>query len=79
MSLAEGMGSLGVGLLLVAFLLNLAGVLQHDSRFYQGLNGIGAGLACWASWLIGYVPFVVLEGTWSLVALAALVRGRGTG
>lgn len=77
MSLAEGIGSIGVGLLLLAFLLNLRGLLGRGSRLYQGLNGLGAGLACWASWLIGYTPFVVLEGTWCLVALVALARGRG--
>ena len=41
------------------------------------MNFIGAGLACAAAALIPFLPFVVLEGTWSLVALVALVTGRG--
>ena len=38
------------------------------------MNAAGAGLACWASYLLGFFPFVVLEGIWSLVAVVALVR-----
>ena len=41
------------------------------------MNFVGAGLACAAAALIPFLPFVVLEGTWSLVALVALVSGRG--
>jgi hypothetical protein len=79
MTAAEAIGSAGVGLLLLAFVLNLVGVLGRASRLYQALNGVGAGLACYASWLISYLPFVVLEGTWSLVAIAALVRSGSAG
>ena len=67
-------GSLGVTLLLVAFLLNLRGILSRDGLPYILLNIIGAGLACLASWLIHYIPFVVLEGTWTLVSLFALLN-----
>lgn len=74
MSVAEAIGSLGVALLLGAFLANLVGWLGRDARAYHALNALGAGLACWASWRIGFVPFVVLEGAWTLVALAALWR-----
>ncbi len=75
MTLAEGIGSLGVALLLMAFALNLGGILDRRSRLYQSINGIGAGLACYASWMIGFLPFVVLEGAWAAVAVVALARG----
>ena len=75
-TLADAVGSLGFSILLLAFFLNLSGRLSRSSRTYAAMNFVGAGLACWASWLIGYPPFVVLEGTWSLVALVALVRPR---
>ena len=68
------LGSVGVALLLGAFFLNLFGWLKSDSRTYQALNAIGAGLACYASYLIDFLPFVVLEGTWSLVAVSAFIR-----
>ena len=74
MTFAETIGSIGVALLLVAFVLNLRNVLDRTSRVYQGLNGVGAGLACYASYLIGFFPFVVLEGAWCLAAVVALAR-----
>lgn len=74
LELADLIGSLGVGLLLVAFFLNLRGRLAHDARSYQLLNATGAGLACASAYLIGFAPFVVLEGTWAAVAILALVR-----
>jgi hypothetical protein len=68
-------GSTGVSLLLLAFFLNLFGWLETRARAYQLLNLAGAGLACWASWMIGFIPFVVLEVIWGAVAAVALVRG----
>jgi len=76
MTLADVIGSVGVAILLVAFVLNLAGALQRTSRVYHGLNFVGAGVACYASALIGFLPFVVLEGVWSVAALAAIVMPR---
>ncbi len=74
MSISNWIGTIGVSLLLVAFFLNAFGLLAHDSRRYHLLNAAGAGLSCYASWLIGFIPFVVLEATWGLVAIAALAR-----
>jgi len=67
-------GSAGVALLLLAFFLNLVRVLSTQSYPYTALNFAGASLAGYASYLIGFVPFVVLEGTWVVVAAVALVR-----
>ncbi len=67
-------GSVGVGLLLLAYLLNLARRAPQDSKLYAWLNIIGAGLACYSSYLIGFVPFIILEGTWFVVSLIALVK-----
>ena len=78
MPVPDLVASIGVTLLLAAFVLNLFGVLPRERRLYQGLNLVGAGMAAWAAWRIGFVPFVVLEGCWALVALLALlgwVRG----
>ena len=61
-------------MLLVAFLLNLAKLLMQDSWGYLGLNVVGAGLAAYSSYLIGFIPFVVLEGTWTVVTAVAVGR-----
>ena len=74
MTVSESLGSLGVGLLLIAFFLISTGRLARQSAAYQLLNLVGATLACIASWMIGFLPFVVLEGAWALVAAAALAR-----
>jgi len=74
MTTADLIGSVGVAILLLAFLLNLLKRLSQDSPIYSLLNMMGAGLACYASWIIDYLPFVVLEGTWCLVAAVALTR-----
>lgn len=67
-------GSIGVFILLVAFVLNLLNKISRESIIYIAMNIIGAGLACYASYLINYVPFIILEGVWTLVSLIALVR-----
>ena len=67
-------GFAGVMILLIAFLLNLIGKISKDGLAYILMNVTGGGLACIASWLIHYIPFVILEGTWSLVALLALIN-----
>ncbi len=75
MILSDLIGFAGVAILLVAFLLNLLKVLDYNSRLYISLNIIGAGLACAASVMINYMPFIILEGTWTLVSVVALLNG----
>ncbi len=71
---ATWIGFVGVALLLIAFLLNMVKVLRSDGHVYMSLNLVGAGLACYSSYLISFMPFVVLEGVWALVAFAAIAR-----
>ena len=73
-SLGEILGSVGVALLLLAFLVNLLKKWSQDSLPYILLNTIGAGLACASSVLIHFFPFIILEGTWMLVSLFALAK-----
>ena len=73
---AELVGAFGVSLLLVAFVLNLFEFLAQRSRSYQSMNAVGAGLPCYSSYLIDFPPFIVLEGTWCIVAIVALFRNR---
>ncbi|HEV2764290.1 MAG TPA: hypothetical protein VGV38_15025 [Pyrinomonadaceae bacterium] len=77
-SAATFIGSAGVSLLLLAFFLNLFGFLRRDGYAYLLLNLTGGALACYSSHLIGFLPFVVLEGTWAVVAGVAVVRKIST-
>jgi hypothetical protein len=73
------LASIGVIILLVAFLLNLYKKLSAQSNTYKLLNFIGAGICCFASFLIKFYPFVALESAWALVALISLFNvPRGT-
>jgi len=79
MKLSDIIASIGVIILLIAFLLNLYGTLSAENKIYGLLNLIGAGICCFASWMVSFYPFVVLEGIWAFVALVSLFKvSRGT-
>ena len=78
LSPADWIGALGVAILLLAFVLNITGRLALDSRVYCALNALGAGIAGFASWLIDFWPFVVLESVWCVVSLVALFSSKPT-
>ena len=80
MTLTDWIGFIGVTILLVAFFLNLMDKMRKDSLAYLLLNFIGAGIACLASILLHYLPFIILEGCWTLVSAIGLLRWmRGSG
>ena len=76
MDFSSWVGSTGVSMLLLAFLLNLMGYIEQHSRIYLLLNVLGAALSCLAAVLIHYIPFIILEGCWCLAALVPLVKKR---
>jgi hypothetical protein len=80
MSVSDSLGTVGVSLLLVAFLLILFKKIQVDSVSYILLNMVGAALCGVSAYLISFYPFVVLEGVWVLVSFYALFKNvpRGT-
>lgn len=74
MNTTDIIGSVGVGLILLAFFLGTEKLMKTDSKMYFVLNIVGAGLATTASLLINYWPFVILEGTWTLVSIYGLMK-----
>jgi hypothetical protein len=70
----NAIGIIGVGLILLAYFLNTARLVDKNRRAYYVMNIIGAALACYASYLINYWPFVILEGTWTLVSIYGLMK-----
>ena len=71
--MADWIGFVGVFVLLLSFTLNLLGKISQNSYPYILMNLVGSALACLASFMIEYIPFVILEGTWCVVSLVALV------
>ena len=67
-------GTIGVGLILLAYFLNIFSLIPKDGLLFFVMNIIGAALACYASFLINYLPFIILEGTWTLVSIIGLLR-----
>jgi hypothetical protein len=74
MLFANIVNSTGVFLILTAFFLLILGKIKAVNPWYLWMNLIGAGMSCFGSWLIQAYPFVVLEGTWAVVAAVGLVR-----
>ena len=73
-TVATVIGFVGVALLLLAFLLSLFRLLRLDGYPYATLNFVGAVLACYSSYLISFMPFVILEAVWAAVAAGAIIK-----
>jgi hypothetical protein len=67
-------GFIGVTILLVAYFLNIRDIIKKDSLTYLSLNIVGAGIACFASILLKYIPFIILEGCWTIVSTIGLMN-----
>lgn len=80
MKTSDIIATIGVVILLVGFFLNLNGKIASNSKFYIWSNIIGAGLNCYASYMISFYPFVILEAVWTGVAAISLFKNvpRGT-
>lgn len=74
MTLTDWTGFIGVTILLLAYFLNLFDIIKNNSALYLVLNVIGAGTACLASVLLKYLPFIILEGSWTVVSAIGLVK-----
>jgi len=74
MNLIDWIGFIGVFQILLAYFLNVTGKITNKNLTFILLNLIGAGMACVASILLNYVPFVILEGIWMLISAVSLIK-----
>jgi hypothetical protein len=74
MNSTDWIGFIGVFQILLGFILNISGTLKKNNLIFILLNLVGASMACYASILLDYLPFIVLEGVWALVAIIALIN-----
>ncbi len=74
MSTTDWLGFIGVFLILLAYILNILDIITNKNLYFILLNFVGASLACLASILLNYLPFIILEGVWALVSLISFIK-----
>lgn len=74
MTYTDWIGTFGVSILLAAFFLNLFNAISKEKPYYEILNLAGASVACYASVLLHYFPFIILEACWALVSVIGLIK-----
>lgn len=74
MNYSDIIGSFGVGLILVVYFANIFSLIPENGKLFYTGNIIGSALACYASFLILYWPFVIMEGIWALASVAGLIK-----
>ncbi len=74
MNTIDWIGSIGVFQILLAYILNITGKLRKEELTFILLNFLGGSLACLASILMNYIPFIILEGLWALVSFISLLK-----
>jgi len=78
MATSDIIATIGVSILLIGFFLQILKVISSQSLIYSLLNLVGSALAGYSSWLIGFMPFVILETVWALVSLYGVVTSLKT-
>jgi len=69
MTYNDWMGTIGVGLVLLAYFFNTIKAIPENGKFFFILNVVGGALSCYAAVLINFIPFVVLEAIWTVVSV----------
>ena len=77
MTYNDWIGTIGVGLVLLAYFLNTMKWIPENGKLFFILNTIGGALSRYAAVLINFVPFVVLEAIWAFVSMYGLVYRSG--
>ena len=76
MNIVEIIGIVGMTLILVFYFLNKIGKVGRKSFVYDLGNLLGAGLLSFYVFQIDSIPFLVLNVTWSFIALRDIIRGN---
>jgi len=74
MTYNDWIGTIGVGLVLVAYFLNTMKWIPENGKLFFILNTIGGALSCYAAVLLHFIPFVVLEAIWTIVSVYGLIK-----
>mgnify|MGYP001803449331 CR=1 FL=1 len=71
--LDDWLGFLGVLQILLAYFLNVTGTLSTKAFMFKILNFSGALMAFFASYLLRFWPFMILEAVWYIISFINLV------
>jgi hypothetical protein len=74
MNFNDIIGTIGVGIILIAYFLNNFSFITRNGNLYYALNILGASISCYTSMLINYIPFVILEGVWAIISVISLYK-----
>jgi hypothetical protein len=74
MTYNDWIGTVGVGLVLLAYFFNTMKWIPVNGKLFFLLNTVGGALSCYAALLIDFFPFVVLEGIWTIVSVYGLFK-----
>jgi len=74
MNLIDWIGFAGVFQILLAYILNVTKKISNENLIFILLNLTGASMACLASVLMDYLPFIILEAVWAIVSFIALIK-----
>jgi hypothetical protein len=74
MSYNDIIGTVGVGLVLLAYFLNTFKLVPENGRLFFVLNIIGGALSCYAAILLIFWPFIILEAIWTVVSVIGLIK-----
>ena len=74
MNTTDIIGTIGVGLILIGYFLNIFSIIKKDGVLFYVLNILGGIIACFSSCLIRFWPFVILEGTWAIISVIGLLK-----
>ncbi len=66
-------GATGAGIILIFFVLNGLHKISSDSRWYEVGNFIGSSLLVIYAYLIGSIPFLVINAVWAAFSLKKIV------
>ena len=69
----------GAALILVAYAAHQAGRMGRESVLYHSLNALGGIVLCVVAVDASQVGFIILEGAWTAISLAAVVRSLRRG
>jgi hypothetical protein len=74
MNSIDWIGFIGIFQILLAYILNVSKKIKSTDLSFILLNFIGASMACYASILMEYIPFIILEGVWAFVSFISLIK-----